>query len=211
MPVLEYLDVRGFRECALHYRLSRIVQKMQVLDYMQLTDMYTAASAEASCVEDVVKAVCSAVCQLHHRVKAREDRFSGQSLGTMLDSDDMSTRSSRVVLRWNSKTRLLSSLSDFDREGQIAIDDLDGRPLWAKFGKTPIWPARLVPATEAPDNIRRLRPTAEGSECSTDDDADASRCHCLVQFYHTDEYAWVEHSKIFDFWPNYTEHANQLV
>jgi hypothetical protein len=147
-------------------------------------------------VSEVVETICSAVAALDERIQARCATLAGTD---NRPSDEKQTSFSQPILDWGSGRRLISAAESSMLEDQTATDDLGERAVWAQFNSAP-WPGRVVPLCLAPQNILAMR-----TEADTDKES------CLVRFYGTNNYSWVQPSKLEDFWRNYDDIFNEQV
>ena len=254
LPLLGYLDVRGFCECALHHRLVDISKRMDQNTHIQVRQRYAELACETHDVQELLQAMCAAVVEHDEQSKARVAAVSR----TFSPVDESAVTN---VLGYSS-ARLVAAAVTVTLDDTRVLDDLDGRPVWAKFNATPWWPGRVVPLCLAPANVLALRQeqgrliskvkskaktkaqrgaqsrgrggggrgrgherkdgmdgnqrvkheaSTETSEAGIDLSAGTCDTDCLIRYYDSNEYAWVNASRITDFWSCYDLHTKQQV
>ncbi len=159
LQLLEYLDVRGFRECSLHRHLSEVAKFMGKALVTQCDEMYAEVATDA---DQDVESILAAVVNTVVAVGEKRNKWMSETTGSESDGKG-GTRPmklhgmSQTVEEWGSAQRMSAAAEKCATDDQLTIGDLEGRVIWAKFANTSWWPGRVYPLRLAPKQVLKLR------------------------------------------------------
>jgi multidrug efflux pump subunit AcrA (membrane-fusion protein) len=162
MQLLEYLDVRGFRECSLHRHLFEVAKFMGKALVAQCDEMYAEVAIDADQdVESILAAMVDTVVALDEK----RNKWMSETTGSEPDGKGGTRpvnlhRMSRTVEEWGSVQRMGVAAEKCAGDDQLTISDLEGRVIWAKFANTSWWPGRVYPLRLASKQVLKLRDKA---------------------------------------------------
>ena len=169
--LLNYLDVRGFRECPLHHRLYEVSKRIQIGSAAELDRLYRTRASEMGAAalldtgsEDlnaagVLEAIVSTLCEHDEITALRQQGMTGASK----DGKPVLKFSEPTTIEdWGSGPNLGRIAAAATVKDNLAIDTLDGRAVWAKWQRE-WWPARVFPLRMATKEVLQARDSKPGA------------------------------------------------
>ena len=169
--LLNYLDVRGFRECPLHHRLYEVSKRIQISSAAELDRLYRTRASEMGAAalldtgsEDlnaagVLEAIISTLCEHDEITALRQQGMTGASK----DGKPVLKFSQPTTIEdWGSGPSLGRIASTATVKDNLPIDTLDGRAVWAKWQRE-WWPARVFPLRMATKEVLQTRYSKPGA------------------------------------------------